>query len=61
MLLIGFAGMGYGLTAFFLGGIFLWYGISFARSCSKLAARHLLFASLIYLPAILTALALDRM
>jgi len=57
---IGFAGIGYGIAAFFLGGLFLWYGISFARSCSLVAARQLLFASLIYLPAILTALALDK-
>ncbi len=59
--LTGFAGMGYGIAAFFLGGLFLWYGISFARSCSTVAARQLLFASLIYLPAILTALAWDRL
>lgn len=59
-MLIGFAGMEYGVAAFILGGFFLWYGVSFARSCSLQAARHLLFASLIYLPAILTALALDR-
>jgi heme o synthase len=59
--LIGFAGIWYGLSAFLLGGLFLWYGISFARSCSTAAARQLLFASLIYLPAILTALALDRL
>ena len=60
-LLVGFAGVGYGIAAFFLGGLFLWYGVSFARSCSSVAARHLLFASLIYLPAILTALALDKL
>jgi len=59
-LLIGFAGLGYGVAAFLLGGLFLWYGINFAGSCSTAAARQLLFASLIYLPAILTALALDR-
>jgi protoheme IX farnesyltransferase len=59
-LLIGFAGLGYGVAAFFLGGLFLWYGINFAGSCSTAAARQLVFASLIYLPAILTALALDR-
>ena len=59
--LTGFAGVGYGVTAFFLGGLFLWYGVNFARSCSLVAARQLLFASLIYLPAILTALALDKL
>ena len=58
--LIGFAGMGYCVAAFFLGGLFLWYGVNFARSRSLVAARQLLFASLIYLPAILTALALDK-
>ena len=56
-LLIGFAGLGYGVAAFLLRS---WYGINFAGSCSTAAARQLLFASLIYLPAILTALALDR-
>ncbi len=58
--LIGFAGMGYCVAAFFLGGLFLWYGVNFARLRSLVAARQLLFASLIYLPAILTALALDK-
>jgi len=60
-LLIGFAGLWYGIAALFLGGLFLCYGIKFARSCSSAAARQLLFASLIYLPAILTALALNRL
>lgn len=59
--LTGFAGVWYGIVAFFLGGLFFWCGISFARSCSTVAARQLLFASLIYLPAILTALALDKL
>ncbi|MGE0821041.1 MAG: heme o synthase [Candidatus Binatia bacterium] len=58
--LIGFAGLWYLGVALFLGLLFLWYGISFARSRSQTAARHLLFASLIYLPLVLTAMALDK-
>ncbi|MBM4256963.1 MAG: protoheme IX farnesyltransferase [Deltaproteobacteria bacterium] len=59
--LVGFAGMWYGITAFLLGGLFFWYGVNFARACSTATARQLLFASLIYLPVILTALALDKL
>ncbi|MBI3796796.1 MAG: protoheme IX farnesyltransferase [Deltaproteobacteria bacterium] len=58
--LIGFTGTIYFFCALLLGSIFLWYGISLARSCSQAAARRLLFASLIYLPVLLAVMAFDK-
>jgi protoheme IX farnesyltransferase len=58
--LVGFTGTTYFFAALGLGGMFLWYGIKLARSCSRTAARQLLFASLIYLPVLLTIMALDK-
>lgn len=58
--LIGFTGATYFFAALILGSLFLWCGISLARSCSQAAARHLLFASLIYLPVLLTVMVIDK-
>jgi protoheme IX farnesyltransferase len=58
--LIGFTGTIYFFCALLLGSIFLWYGISLARSCSQAAARRLLFASLVYLPVLLAVMAFDK-
>lgn len=58
--LIGFTGVVYFFSALALGGMFLWYGIALARSCSREAARRLLFASLIYLPVLLAVMAFDK-
>jgi len=58
--LIGFTGTLYFFCALLLGGIFLWYGISLARSRSQVAARRLLFASLLYLPVLLAVMAFDK-
>jgi heme o synthase len=58
--LIGFTGTLYFFCALLLGSIFLWYGISLARSRSQVAARHLLFASLVYLPVLLAVMAFDK-
>jgi protoheme IX farnesyltransferase len=57
---VGLAGPIYFLAAMVLGLGFLGYGIQFARQRTEAAARQLLFASLIYLPAILIAMALDK-
>jgi protoheme IX farnesyltransferase len=58
--LIGFTGTTYFFCALALGSIFLWYGVSLARSCSQAAARRLLFASLVYLPVLLAVMAFDK-
>jgi protoheme IX farnesyltransferase len=47
-------------AAFLLGALFLGCGVSLAISRSASAARRLLLASLIYLPLLLAAMALDR-
>jgi protoheme IX farnesyltransferase len=57
---VGLAGVVYFVAALILGGGFLAYGIRFARQRSEAAARQLLFASLIYLPAILVIMAADK-
>jgi protoheme IX farnesyltransferase len=58
--LIGFAGATYFFAALMLGSVFLWYGLRLAALRSLTSARHLLFASLIYLPVLLTILAFDK-
>jgi protoheme IX farnesyltransferase len=58
--LTGFAGTWYFFASLVLGAIFLWYGVRLAVSCSQVAARRLLFASLIYLPVLLAVMALDK-
>ncbi len=58
--LIGFAGVVYFFSALALGAMFLWYGVALARSCSRDAARRLLFASLVYLPVLLAVMAFDK-
>ncbi|MFQ5847702.1 MAG: heme o synthase [Candidatus Methylomirabilales bacterium] len=58
--LIGLAGSVYFFGAFVLGVVFLGCGIGLAISRSEAAARRLLFASLLYLPAQLALMALDK-
>jgi protoheme IX farnesyltransferase len=57
---VGLAGAVYFVVALVLGATFLAYGIAFARSRTALAARQLLFASLLYLPVLLIVMALDK-
>jgi len=59
--LIGLAGPLYFLVALLLGLGFLWAAIRLARTRSAADARRLLFASLIYLPVLLAAMALDKL
>ncbi len=58
--LIGLAGAIYFIAAFFLGIGFLASGVSLVMAPTRAGARRLLFASLIYLPALLLVMALDR-
>lgn len=57
---VGLAGAVYFAAALILGGGFLACGVHFARQRTELAARRLLFASLLYLPAILVIMAADK-
>jgi protoheme IX farnesyltransferase len=59
--LIGVAGALYFLVALVLGLGFLWSAVSLARTRSVTDARRLLVASLIYLPLVLGAMALDKL
>jgi protoheme IX farnesyltransferase len=58
--LVGLAGPIYFMVALVLGVAFLGYGIAFSMSRTAPAARQLLFASLLYLPALLIVMALDK-
>ncbi len=58
--LIGMAGSLYFVAALLLGAGFLFCGVRLAVDRTTAAARRLLFASLIYLPALLVVMALDR-
>lgn len=59
--LVGLAGSIYFLVALILGSGFLVCGVRLAVDQSMAAARRLLLASLIYLPVLLVAMALDRL
>jgi heme o synthase len=54
------AGAVYFVTAFVLGMAMLVCGVMLARSYSRVTAKRLLFASLIYLPALLVVMAVDK-
>ena len=43
-----------------IGGIFLYYSLRFAAHRTNVAARQLLLASILYLPAVFALLALDK-
>ena len=58
---IGLAGSIYFAAALGLGGAFLGCGVALARSCSREAARRLLAVSLVYLPAVLLLMAVDKL
>lgn len=54
------AGPFYLAGAFLLGIAFLWFAIQFSRQLTLQRARLLFFASIIYLPALLTLMVLDK-
>ncbi|HUO04108.1 MAG TPA: heme o synthase [Candidatus Binataceae bacterium] len=59
--LLGYGGLPYLLTAIVLGAAMLSYGVAMVRAPgNQPAARRLLLASLVYLPAVLLALVLSR-
>lgn len=55
-----FAGPVYLVTAILLSGGFSWYALQFAREPGQPSARKLFYASLVYLPVLLSALVLDN-
>lgn len=57
---LGAAGPVYLATAMILGGAFLGLSLSAARELTAVSARRVFFASLAYLPFVLTALVADR-
>ena len=56
----GIAGAAYFAVAMMLGLAFLSFGVSCAATRSRIDARKLFFASIIYLPALLGVMMLDR-
>jgi protoheme IX farnesyltransferase len=59
--MLGLAGTIYFASATLLGLAFLSYGISCAMSRTRLDARKLFFASIIYLPVLLAVMMIDRL
>jgi protoheme IX farnesyltransferase len=58
---VGLAGQAYFAVALMLGLAFLTFGVSCATTRLRVDARKLFFASIIYLPALLGVMMLDRM
>lgn len=56
---LGMSGQVYLGGAILLGAVFLWSGIAAARSASRVSARRLLLASVIYLPLLFTLMVID--
>ena len=59
--LIGMSGLVYAATALALGCVLLWIAVQFASARDDASARRLFFASIIYLPAIWTAMIVNRL
>ncbi len=57
---LGMAGMLYLLGSLALGSFFLGFGVRMARQRSRERARHLLLASVVYLPLLLALLVADK-
>lgn len=57
---VGLAGFVYLAAAIVLGLAFLASGVSYARRLDRASARSVVFASLLYLPLLLAAMAVDR-
>lgn len=56
----GLAGPYYAVAAVLLGGYFAWQALRWVREPGRPAARRLFLVSLLYLPLILAALAIDK-
>ncbi len=59
--LFGLTGPVYLAGALLLGLAFLWFAIRFARQLTVPRARQLFYASILYLPSLLTVMVLDKM
>ncbi len=57
---LGLMGTLYFVGALVLGLVYLAFGLAFARSRTTPAARRLMFASILYFPAVLLVMLLDR-
>ncbi len=57
---VGLAGVVYLAAAVVLGLAFLASGVAYARRLDRAAARSVVLASLLYLPLLLAAMAIDR-
>ncbi|MEO1083348.1 MAG: heme o synthase [Acidobacteriota bacterium] len=57
---LGFSGLVYFIGALVFGLGFLWYSFRFGRDHSAQAARKVLLASVLYLPAVLLLMVVDR-
>ena len=60
-MLLGKEGLAYTAESLFLSSCFLYYGRELAIRKTNVAARHLLFASIVYLPIAFVLMVLDRM
>ena len=57
---LGFSGAAYFAGAVIFGLGFLWFSFEFGRARSAQAARRVLLASVLYLPAVLLLMVIDR-
>ncbi|MEM1182259.1 MAG: heme o synthase [Acidobacteriota bacterium] len=57
---LGFSGIAYFIGALLFGLGFLWYSFEFGRNRSAQSARRVLLASVLYLPAVLLLMVVDR-
>ncbi len=58
--LLGMTGSVYAAAAIAAGLVLLYFGVRLGRERSLVGARHVLLASVLYLPALLTVMLLDR-
>jgi heme o synthase len=57
---LGMVGVSYSFVAILLGIVFCGFGINWARNRTRANARHLFFASIVYLPVLLTMMTVDK-
>ena len=58
--LLGMAGSPYGIAAVAAGLVLLYFGLRLGRERTHASARHVLLASVLYLPALFAVLVIDR-
>ncbi len=58
--LLGITGSIYAIAAVGAGLSLLYFGVRFRQECTFVRARHVLLASVVYLPAVLAMMVLDR-